>query len=64
MAKENRLVKYLQESKAEIKKVSWPTKKNTLAYSLGVIAITLSVAFFLGGLDFVFSYLVSLVVVK
>lgn len=62
MTKENRLVKYLQDSKTEIKKISWPTKKSTTAYSIGVIIITLGTAVFLGGIDYLFAFLVSLVV--
>jgi len=50
--KENRLVKYILESKAELKKVAWPTKKETLKHTIIVIGISLFVAFFLGFLDF------------
>ncbi len=40
----------------EMKKVTWPTKKETYSYTLLVISISLAVAAFLGALDYVFSF--------
>lgn len=40
-----------------MKKVNWPTKDETLRYTLVVVAVSLVVAVFLGGLDFVFTIL-------
>jgi len=45
---------YFQESKQELKKVNWPTKKETISYTLFVIVFALLVAAFLGVLDFGF----------
>ena len=53
--KENRVVKYLIEAKQELKKVTWPTKKETTKHTLIVIGLSLFVAAFLGVLDFAFS---------
>jgi len=58
--KENRLVKYLIESKRELKKVTWPTKKETTKHTLIVIGLSLFVAAFLGILDFIFSKLLAI----
>ena len=44
---------YFRESFAELKKVSWPTKNQTINYSLVVIGISLGLAIFLGVLDYV-----------
>ncbi len=46
---------YFRESLAELKKVSWPTKKQTTNYSLVVIGISIGLAVFLGVLDYVFN---------
>ncbi|HPT08240.1 MAG TPA: preprotein translocase subunit SecE [bacterium] len=46
---------YIKESIAEIKKVTWPTKKETYRYSFLVIAISLLVAIVLGGFDYIFN---------
>ncbi|MFH1404829.1 MAG: preprotein translocase subunit SecE [Patescibacteria group bacterium] len=47
----NKLFSYIQESKEEMRKVTWPSKKDTTRYSLLVIGISLVIAFFFGGLD-------------
>lgn len=49
------IINYLKEAKAELKKVSWPSKKETTNYTLIVIALSVGMAVFFGLLDFVFS---------
>jgi len=39
-----------------MKKVTWPTKKETKNYTYLVVGVSLAVAAFLGTLDFFFSY--------
>ncbi len=51
----NKIMKYFQESKAELKKVAWPTKKEITNYTLLVIGISLGIALFFGILDYFFS---------
>jgi preprotein translocase subunit SecE len=51
----DKLIKYLQSSIEEMKKVTWPTRKETRNYTLMVIGISLGVAAVLGGLDFIFN---------
>ncbi|NCN99975.1 preprotein translocase subunit SecE [Candidatus Falkowbacteria bacterium] len=51
----NKLKNYLQESLTEMKKVTWPSKKETYNYTVLVIAISIGVAIFLGILDYIFS---------
>lgn len=51
----NKIIEYLKASIEEMKKVTWPTKKETYNYTLLVIFISLSVALFLGLLDIIFS---------
>ena len=58
--KELRLVQYIISAKTELKKVTWPTRKETTKHTLIVIGISLFTAFFLGILDFVFSKLLAL----
>ncbi|MFA6587495.1 MAG: preprotein translocase subunit SecE [Patescibacteria group bacterium] len=47
----NWLTKYFKESYEELKKVSWPTRKDTVRDTLVVIGVSLAVAAFLGLLD-------------
>lgn len=49
------LINYLKEAYAEMKKVVWPTKKQTINYSVLVIAISLGVAIFFGIIDYIFN---------
>lgn len=44
---------YFKESKEELSKVTWPTKKQTIEMTIAVIIVVLVVGFYLGGLDFV-----------
>ncbi len=46
-----KLFAYFRESKEELEKVSWPSRSLTLKYSLLVVAITVLMAAFFGGLD-------------
>jgi preprotein translocase subunit SecE len=43
---------FLKDSRMELKKVKWPTRKELLATTAVVIVLTLLVAFFLGLVDF------------
>lgn len=45
---------YIVESIHEVKKVTWPTKKHTINYSIIVVALSLGTAVFFGILDFIF----------
>ncbi|PIP18067.1 MAG: preprotein translocase subunit SecE [Parcubacteria group bacterium CG23_combo_of_CG06-09_8_20_14_all_35_9] len=57
----NKIIKYVGEAQAELKKVVWPSKKEVTQYSLLVIGISLAVALFLGVIDYGISELIGLV---
>ncbi len=57
-----KLANYIKASAEEMKKVTWPTKKETYRYTILVISISLAVAAFLGGLDFFFNWCLQLVI--
>ena len=48
----NKITSYIRESKDELKKVVWPSRKETTKLTLLVIGISLFVAIFLGAVDF------------
>ena len=58
----NKLINYIKGSIAEMKKVTWPTKKETRNYTILVIVLSLITAAFLGALDFIFNYGLQFVV--
>ena len=43
---------FLRESKAELKKVAWPTKKQVWYSTLVVVVLTAIVGIYLGAVDF------------
>jgi preprotein translocase subunit SecE len=49
------LINYIKETRTELKHVSWPTRRQAIAFTLIVIAISLGTAIFLGFFDFIFS---------
>lgn len=48
-----KLTDYIKDSIAELKKVTWPTKKQTTEYTLLVIGISLGLAAFIGIVDYI-----------
>jgi len=54
-----KITKFFKEVKLEIKKVTWPSKKTIFKNTLIVIGVSLALAVFLGGLDFLFKTLLD-----
>lgn len=47
------------KSKQELKKVNWPTKKETIRYTIFVISFSLILAIFLAFFDFIFENILT-----
>jgi len=56
--------KFVMEVKSELQKVTWPTKDEVIRLTTVVIVISLIVAAFVGGLDFLFTKLIELILKK
>ncbi len=54
-------IEYLQEVQSELKKVTWPTRKQTMGTTLVVIVLVAIVSVFLGLFDYGFSKLIQAV---
>ena len=54
-----KIISFLKEVRLEMKKVNWPTRKETIRYTLIVIGVSVVVAAFLGSLDFIFNTLLT-----
>ncbi len=50
-----RAIRYFQEAKEELKKVTWPSKETAIRYSAYVIGISVAVAALIGVLDWIFT---------
>jgi preprotein translocase subunit SecE len=55
-------VGFLRETRDELKKVAWPTRQETIRLTLVVITVSLLVGLFLGGLDFIFTKGIGLII--
>ena len=51
----NKTIEYFKEVVAEARNVTWPTRKQTLFFTIAVLAVSVLVAYYLGALDFLFS---------
>jgi preprotein translocase subunit SecE len=49
----DRALQFLQQAKGELKKVTWPTRKQTLASTAVVMVVVVIVAIYLGVVDFI-----------
>jgi preprotein translocase subunit SecE len=50
-----KLVAYFHDVQEEMRKVTWPSRKETINYSILVIVISVVIALFFGLLDFLFN---------
>ncbi len=59
----DKIKSFLKEVYIELRKVNWLSRKDLLRYTMAVIAVTVAVAAFLGGLDYIFNFLLKIFVV-
>ena len=55
---------FFKEVYVELRKTNWLSRKEVLRYTLIILAVTIVVAAFLGGLDFVFSEALKTFILK
>ena len=60
--KELGIVRYLRETRAELRKVTWPTQKEALNLTYIVLGVTVVFAIVFGLLDALFSQIFQLIV--
>ncbi len=57
----NDITEYFRSSVEELKKVAWPSRELTLNASAQVMIMSVAVALFLAGVDYLLSYLLQFV---
>lgn len=57
-----KITEYIKETRAELKHVTWPTRKQATVYTLVVIGIALLTAAYLGAFDYLFTTLIKFVI--
>jgi preprotein translocase subunit SecE len=53
--------RFFQETIGELRKVSWPTRREAIRLTWIVIGVIIVMAAFLGGLDFIYSRLFAII---
>ena len=56
-----KLINFIREARAELKKVTWPNKKQLISSTIVVMITVALVAVFLGIVDLVFSRIVTII---
>ena len=51
----SKITEYFKETKGELKHVNWPTRQQTIYFTIIVIVVSVLIAYFLGIFDFIFS---------
>ena len=57
-----KLISYFSEVKSELRKVTWPKKQEVIRLTLVVFIISAIVAGYVGGLDYILTKALSLIV--
>ena len=57
-----KIVQFVKEAFAELKKVSWPTRKEVWESTQVVVVSVLLISVFLGMIDILFGFLIKLVI--
>ncbi len=52
--KSNALTRFYRETSGELRKVSWPTRREAISLTKVVVIVMIVMALLLGGLDFIF----------
>ncbi len=60
--KENRILRYLKEVRAELRKIVWPSRSTTIRLTLIVLGVSLVFSIALGVIDWVFTQLFTLII--
>lgn len=54
-----KIITFFKEVRLEIEKVNWPARTQIIRYTMIIVGISGAVAFFLGGLDFIFTFMIN-----
>lgn len=59
-----KIKQFLREAYGELRRVSWPSREQTIQYTTLVVVISIGIALFLGLLDYLFSDIIKNVIIK
>ena len=55
------IINFFSEVRMELAKVTWPTREETIKLTLIVLAVSAIIGLYVGGLDFLYTKILSLV---
>lgn len=55
----SKLTNYIKDTRGELKHVSWPTRKQAIAFTVITIVVALLTAVYLGFLDYIFALILQ-----
>ncbi|OHA89820.1 MAG: preprotein translocase subunit SecE [Candidatus Zambryskibacteria bacterium RIFCSPHIGHO2_02_FULL_43_14] len=55
----HRLINYIRDTRGELKYVSWPTRRQSIIFTVVVVVISILVSIFLGFFDYLFSLILE-----
>lgn len=58
------ILKFVEESRAELRKVTWPTRQEVQNLTIAVVGMTVFVAIFLGIIDEILNYIITPLIAK
>ncbi len=53
---------FIQEARQEAKHISWPRKKTTTLFTVGVVVISIVIGYYIGFFDFIFTSILGLII--
>ncbi len=60
---ENAIVRYFKDTRAELRRVTWPTRDEAKNLTLIIVTVTVVMALFLGLLDYVFQLVAAGIII-
>ncbi len=52
-------ISHIKEAKGEVAFIKWPSKKQTIKYTIAIVVLSIAVGIYLGGLDVLFSKILA-----
>jgi preprotein translocase subunit SecE len=62
LREENALVRYFKDTRAEVAKVTWPTREEGMRLTWVVLVVTIVATIVIFGIDFLFGLLIRLLI--
>lgn len=51
--------RFVKEAREELKKVNWPSREQTIRYTLIVIVASIAIGMVTGGVDYILSFIIE-----